>query len=116
LGDKHKTPIELRKQVDQYVKDFPFVYDHATVLLPVDGLAPQPIIPIVDGFLCQDCLYKTQSRDAMKKHRNKAYSKKRVADEDLFQLVRLQSWFGEKRERYWVVDESKQDEQERQAQ
>jgi hypothetical protein len=23
LGDKHKTPIELRKQVDQYVKEFP---------------------------------------------------------------------------------------------
>jgi hypothetical protein len=116
LGDKHKTPIELRKQVDQYVKEFPFTYDHATIPLPINGLAPQPIIPIVDGFACQDCPYKTPSRDANEKHGNKAHSKKRVADEELFHSVRLQSWFGEKRERYWVVGESTQNEQNRQAQ
>jgi hypothetical protein len=114
LGQKHKTAIELRRQVDEYVKEFPFTYDHATVRLPNDGTAPQPIIPVVDGFKCQDCAYKTQSRDAMKKHGNKDHNKKRVADEELYTSVRLQSWFGEKRERYWVVNESKQDEQERQ--
>src|SRR5713226_7855070 len=64
LGDKHKTPIELRKQVAEYVKEFPFTYDHTTVTLPGNGLAPQPIIPVIDGYLCQDCPYKTQSRVA----------------------------------------------------
>lgn len=49
----------------------------------------------------------TQSRDAMKKHGNKAHGKKRIADEDLFDRVRLQSWFWEGKERYWVVDETK---------
>jgi hypothetical protein len=36
------------------------------------------------------------------------HGKQRVRDEVLFDRVRLQSWFWEGRERYWVVDESKQ--------
>jgi hypothetical protein len=115
LRDKHKAPIEVQRLVDEYVKEFPFSYDHASVQLPADGLAPQPIIPIVNGFQCRECPFKTQSRDAMRKHGNKVHGKKRVADEDIFRVVRLQSWFGEKRERYWVVDEGQQDAQERQA-
>jgi hypothetical protein len=51
----------------------------------------------------------------MRKHGNKVHNKKRVPNEDIFQAVRLQSWFGEKRERYWAVDESQQITQERQA-
>jgi len=51
----------------------------------------------------------------IRQHSNKAHNKKRVADKDLFKAVQLQSWFGEKRERYWVVDDSKQVEQERQT-
>jgi hypothetical protein len=47
----------------------------------------------------------------MKEHGNKAHGKKRVADEDLFNPVKLQSWFWEGKERYWVVDESKQPDQ-----
>ena len=115
LRDKHKTPKALRKQVEQYIKEFPFTYDHTSVLLPVDGLAPQPIIPIVDGFVCRDCPEKLVSPKAMREHGNKAHSKKRVPNEEMFQVARLQSWFGEKRERYWVVDESQQIAQERQA-
>jgi hypothetical protein len=115
LEIKHKTPIALRKQVDQYIKGFPFTYDHATVPLPSDRSAPQPIIPIVDGFACRDCPYKTQSRVAMRQHSNKKHNKKEVANEEMFQVVRMQSWFGKKRERYWVVDESQQAVQERQA-
>lgn len=115
LDIKHKTSIELRKQVDQYVRGFPFAYDHATVSLPQDGLAPQPIIPIVDGFACRECAFKSTNRGATRKHVNKAHNKKRAADEDVLKVVRLQSWFGEKRERYWVVDESQQGQQERQA-
>jgi Orsellinic acid/F9775 biosynthesis cluster protein D len=108
LNDKHNTPLELRKQVDQYVKEFPFVYDNTTVPLPVNGLAPQPIIPIVDGFVCRDCPFKTASRAWMRQHANKTHNKKEVANEELCCLVRLQSWFGEKRERYWVVNEVQQ--------
>src|SRR5271156_5196867 len=115
LRDKHKVPSELQKQVDQYVQEFPFAYDHATVPLPSDGSAPQPIIPIVDGFLCKECPYKTRDHSNIRKHANQAHDKKRVADEDIFRAVRLQSWFGEKRERYWAVDESQQAQQERQA-
>lgn len=51
----------------------------------------------------------------MKVHRNKEHLLKDVADDELFQPVRVQSWFGEKKERYWVVDESQQAVQERQA-
>ncbi len=65
LRDKHKMPIEVQKQVDQYVKKFPFTYDHASVQLPVDGLGPQPIIPIINGMACQQYTFKTQSRTRM---------------------------------------------------
>jgi hypothetical protein len=33
---------------------------------------------------------------------------KDVADEEILRAVQLQSWFGEKRERYWAVDEGQQ--------
>jgi Orsellinic acid/F9775 biosynthesis cluster protein D len=115
LRDKHKTPIELRRQVEQYVKEFPFTYNHASVRIPQDGLAPQPIIPIVDGFVCWDCPAKSVSWGGMRKHANQAHNKKRAADEDIFQAARLQSWFGEKREWYWSVDESQQVAEEQQA-
>jgi hypothetical protein len=39
----------------------------------------------------------------MRKHANVAYNQQRLADGDMFTTVRLQSWFGEKRERYWEV-------------
>jgi hypothetical protein len=115
LAIKHKTPIELRKQVERYVVAFPFEYDYRTVLLPRDGSALQPVIPTVGGFACKDCPFKTRDHSNIRKHANKVHNKKRVADEDIFQAVQLQSWFGEKRERYWVVDESQQAVQERQA-
>jgi hypothetical protein len=107
LRRKHHVRIELRKQVDRYIEGFPFQYDHSNVRLPPDGLAPQPIIRINDGFECHDCKYKTQDRSNIKKHGNKEHGKKRAKDEDLFDRVRLQSWFGNGKERYWVVDESK---------
>jgi Orsellinic acid/F9775 biosynthesis cluster protein D len=115
----HKTNPKIRRHVQEYVQSFPVRYDYSTVPLPTDGLAPQPIIPIVDGCECRHCpddekRFKTQSRDAMKKHGNKAHSLKRIADDELFRVVRLQSWFRDGKERYWVVDESKQDEHDRQ--
>lgn len=110
LRRKHHTTIELRRQVDRYIEAFPFEYNYSDIKLPADGLAPQPIIQIRDGFQCQHCAiqpFKTQSRKAVKEHGNKEHGKKRVADEDLFHPVRMQSWFWEGKERYWVVDESK---------
>jgi Orsellinic acid/F9775 biosynthesis cluster protein D len=115
LRDRHNTAIELRKQVDQYVQEFSVVYDYDTVLLPNDGLAPQPIIPIVDGFTCLDCLYKTTNRAKMRQHANQAHGKKEVADEELCRVAQLQSWFGEKRERYWAVDRGQQAQLEQQG-
>ncbi len=105
---KHKTQLELRKQVDRYINQCLFEYNYSTVKLPVDGLAPQPIVKVVDGLQCQHCNYKTQSRDKGRKHGNTEHGKKRQADEDLFTSVRLQSWFWGGKERYWVVDERQQ--------
>jgi hypothetical protein len=75
----------------------------------------QPIIPIVNKFVCQEYTFKSTNQDAIRKHVNKIYNKKRAVDKDILKVVRLQSWFGEKREQYWVVDESQQIAQERQA-
>ncbi|OBT44378.1 hypothetical protein VE00_07062 [Pseudogymnoascus sp. WSF 3629] len=57
----------------------------------------------------------TQSWVALKQHGNKAHNKQRIADEDLYEIVQLQSWFNDRRARYWIVDEAKGHEQERQA-
>jgi hypothetical protein len=113
--DQHKTDVKLRKQVEEYIRGFTFTYDHRTVPLPEENSAPQPIIPVVNGFQCQGCSFKSQSREMMKKHGNSVHDQRRVADEDLFHVVKLQSWFSEKKARYWVVDETKRHEQERQA-
>jgi hypothetical protein len=37
LRDQHKTDIKLRKQVEEYIQEFPFVYDYVTVLTLVFG-------------------------------------------------------------------------------
>jgi hypothetical protein len=113
----YKTTPKIRKHVQEYIQSFPVQYNYTTVPLPTDGLALQPIIPIVDRYKyrhCPDEKFKTQSRDTIKKYRNKAHSLKHVADDELFQVVRLQSWFRDSKERYWVVDKSKQDDRDRQ--
>jgi hypothetical protein len=112
---KHPISKAARKEAHAYVQACPYDYDHASIALPADGLAPQPIIPIVDGFQCQQCPFRRTSRKAMKVHGNKAHAIKRVADDALFQRVRLQTWFWDGKERYWAVDESQQAQQERQA-
>ena len=48
--DQHKTNIQLRKQVNEYIRGFPFVYDHTAIILPSDRSVPQSIIPIVNRF------------------------------------------------------------------
>jgi hypothetical protein len=109
LRRKHQTQLELQEQVNQYVTGFLCRYNYATVALPLNRLPPQPVIPIGDRFQCRHCPgppLKTQSWKVMKAHRNKDYSKKRAADKDLFDQVRLQTWFRERKERFWVVDES----------
>ena len=103
LRRQHQVQPEIRKQVDQYIKGFPYEYDYSTVNLPDDGLAPQPVIEVVDGYECKHCTvqsskpFRTLSRKALKQHGNKVHDQKRVSDEDLFNPVRLQSWFGKGR-------------------
>ena len=108
LRDKHQVTNQLRKQLNQYIEQWQWPYDSQSVPLPLDGSAPQPDIPVVDGFQCQDCKFKTRNRKAVREHANKEHNKKRLKDEEVFIAVRLQTWFGEKREQYWVVDENKE--------
>jgi hypothetical protein len=49
----------------------------------------------------------------MKVHGNKEHSMKRVENEELYNVVQLQTWFQDSRERYWIVDESRLVEPER---
>ncbi len=44
----------------------------------------------------------------MRQHCNAKHNKKRLQDEELFRAVQLQTWFGEKRARYWAVDKTRQ--------
>ncbi len=53
LRDKHKVNLQVRKQVNEYIREFllgQHDYDFQTVRLPPNGLLPQPILQIIDGF------------------------------------------------------------------
>jgi hypothetical protein len=39
LADKHKMAIKLQKEVEEYVREFLFIYDYTIVLLPSNGSA-----------------------------------------------------------------------------
>lgn len=94
LRRNHRVPVELRQQMDQYTKGFPFKYDYSSVPLPRDGLAPQPIIAVVEVIQCKHCVpFRSQGRKAMKVHGNMDHSNKRVPDEELCYAIRAQSWF-----------------------
>ena len=76
--------------------------------LLLDGSLPQLILPIINGFQCSSCLYKTINRSVIRQHCNTKHNQRRLKDEQLFQAIQLQSWFGEKRARYWAVDATRQ--------
>ena len=103
LRDKHQVGIEPRKQLDCFIEQWQWPYDCYSLPLPLASSAPQPILPILDGFQCIDCRYMTQSRPTIRQHCNSQHDKKRVLDSKLFHLVKLQTWFSQKRARYWVV-------------
>ena len=109
----HHYKPAIRKQINGFVQDLisqdtRFQCNYTTVQLPADGSIPQLVVPVVGGFSCQECRFLTTNRDNIRKHVNREHLKKRKKDGDIFNCVQLQTWFGNKRERYWVVDESKE--------
>jgi transcription elongation factor Elf1 len=114
LRVQHQTPLRDRERVQEYINGFKWNYDQATIQLPEDGSAPQPLIPVVDGFQCPTCPSEASSRPftsinqkRMRVHGNTAHQTQRAEGNEVFRKVRLQSWFQDHRQRYWVVDESK---------
>ena len=110
----HETPLRDRRRVQEFLSTFDWQYDFATIRLPRDGSRPQSTIPVIDGFQCRMCPsnissrpFKSISEKRMRVHGNKEHKKQRVGDDELFWKVRLQSWFQDHRQRYWVVDENK---------
>jgi hypothetical protein len=100
----HGPALQLRDEVNQYAQESRFpVYGHRSVRLPEDGLQPQPLVPVVSGFICRDCGFKNPSQEFIRKRSNKVHDKQGVPLDERFTAARLQSWFGEKRERYWAV-------------
>ena len=108
LSRKHQVKLESRQQLTKYIKQWQWQYDFRTVPLPLDRSLPQPVLPVLDGFQCKNCNYKTISRSVIRQHCNSKHSQKHIPDKKLFKAVQLQTWFGEKRARYWVVDATRQ--------
>jgi hypothetical protein len=90
LHDRYKTPIVLQKQVDQYIRVFLYIYNYTSIRLPTDRSALQPIISVVDRFVYREYLYKTYNYSNIRKYTNQVYSKKHIADEDIYRVVQLQ--------------------------
>jgi hypothetical protein len=51
----HQVPWEVYKRVKRYIEGFRHNYEHSTIQLPDDGLAPQPLLPVTRGFNCKEC-------------------------------------------------------------
>jgi hypothetical protein len=106
LRVQHKTALRDRQRIQELIVHFDWEYSFSNVPLPRHRSRPQPILPVSDALQCQDCPYICGTRKGMKVHGNGEHNKKRVSDDRLFRKVRVQSWFQDHRQRYWVVDES----------
>ena len=109
LRQKHKANTQLQREVTRYTQQFLMVYsdyDFRTVPLPLRGGLPVPILPVLSGFQCIYCSFTTQSRSSIRKHANQEHHQKGLKDEEICRKVQLQTWFEERRARYWVVDAS----------
>ena len=91
LYDKHRVSVSTRRQLQLYIEQWQWPYDFQSVPLPRDGSVPQPILPILDGFQCQDCGFKTTNRRVMRQHCNTKHNKMRFKDKELFLAVQLQT-------------------------
>jgi len=87
---KHEVGKKTREEANQYIKQWQWPYDSKSIILPPNGSAPQPVIPVLDGYQCLWCEYITQSRKAGREHGNKAHQLKRVPDKELVRPVQIQ--------------------------
>ena len=104
LRDKHQAKIEAQRQADEYIKQWQWLYDFRSVPLPPDQSLPQPGLPVSRGFQCTKCGFTSQSRKILQTHGIREHNQKRLKDRQPFKPVQLQTWFSEKRARYWAVD------------
>ena len=100
--------MEIRKQIQLYLEQWQWLYNSQSVPLPLNISFPQPELPILSGFQCHRCGFKSINRRVIRQHCNSKHDQKGWKDEKLFQTVQLQTWFGEKWARYWVVDAMRQ--------
>lgn len=106
LRDKHQVQFEIRQQLAEYLKQWQWQYDYQTIPLPLDASLPLPGLPVLNGFQCKSCSYKTTNRSIIRKHCNIQHNQQRLKDYNLFTAVQMQTWFKEKRARYWVVEDA----------
>ena len=88
LRDKHQVKREIRQQLDKYLQQWQWPYDSRSVPLPLDMSPPQPVLPVINGFQCKDCVYLTSNRWVIRQHCNTKHNKKkRLDDEKLFRAA-----------------------------
>ena len=105
----HRTlPRSQRRQIlDQFaaLSDVVSRSEHATHPLPPDHSPPIPYLPTYEGFTCgqDDCCFLSQSYDCLMKHLNSRHALYRGACAPFVHRVTLQSWYGDRRAKYWIV-------------
>ena len=104
LRDRHHVQVDIRRPIQLHLEQWQWPYDPQSVPLPLDMLLPQPELPVLDGFRCQSCGFKSTNRRVIRQHCNTKHNQKGLKDARLFQAVQLQTWFTEKWARYWAVD------------
>ena len=78
LRSFHREKPAIRKEAGEFGcslvrRDACFVHDYKGVEMPVDGLPPQPIVPVIEGFGCRLFRFLTISRCVVRKHANREH-------------------------------------------
>jgi hypothetical protein len=106
LWEKHQVPPAARKGLKVFVVSLR-LDDPNKLALRTDGCRPHPHLLIQQGVACKRCLFRSTSRDLMRRHMSKEHSQKsgrnKWLGDGIHDNVSLQSWTQNGARGYWLV-------------
>lgn len=106
LAQTHNLAKMDRQPVVQYCQTLPMILAADALALSRDNSSPVPFLPILEGFACSLCPFYSQNRGMIRAHINKVHQLFRHDCRTRIRPVQLQSWYREKRAKYWQVQVS----------
>jgi hypothetical protein len=103
LAQTYSIPIKRRQPIIDYCHTLPVAVVLDGVALCPDDSPPVPFLPLLRGFTCCLCPFHTTSWCILRRHLNRAHQLFHPNCHGNFALAQLQSWYTEKRAKYWRI-------------